>query len=79
LTYPKAQALRDLASAVPLESLVLETDSPYLPPQEKRGGRNEPSFLPRVADALAAARGISPEAVAAASTRSAERLYRRAL
>lgn len=76
LTYPKAQPLRDLAAALPLESIVLETDSPYLPPQELRGKRNEPSFLPAVAESLAKAKGISVEEAARSTTRNAERLYR---
>lgn len=75
VTYPKGEAIRVLAREVPLESLVLETDSPYLPPQKKRGTRNEPSLLPAVAQAVAEARGISMEEVARASVTNAERLY----
>jgi TatD DNase family protein len=64
-----------MVAALPLESLVLETDSPYLPPQERRGGRNEPAFLPATMEAVARIKGLSPSDVAAATTRNAERLY----
>lgn len=76
LTYPKAAALRAMIATVPLESLVLETDCPYLPPQSHRGKRNEPAHVPAVAAALAALRGVSVEEVAALTTRNARRLYR---
>lgn len=76
LTYPKAAALRDMVASVPLESLVLETDCPYLPPQSHRGKRNEPAHVPAVAAALAALRGVPVEEVAAVTTRNARRLYR---
>ncbi|MCX7598174.1 MAG: TatD family hydrolase [Armatimonadetes bacterium] len=45
VTYPKATGLREVARRVPAERLLLETDCPYLPPQSKRGRRNEPAFL----------------------------------
>jgi TatD DNase family protein len=75
VTYPKGEAVRALAAALPLESLVLETDSPYLPPQAHRGRRNEPSYLPAVAHAVAAARGLSVEEVSRATTANAHKLY----
>lgn len=75
VTYPKGEAIRALAREIPLESLVLETDSPYLPPQKKRGTRNEPSLLPAVAQSVAEARGVPVEEVARASVANAERLY----
>lgn len=53
LTFPKAQALRDAVAAVGLQAIVLETDCPYLAPVPQRGRRNEPSFLPHVASAVA--------------------------
>lgn len=53
VTYPKAQMLREIAAAVPLDRLVLETDAPYLPPQPHRGKRNEPAFLPLAAQVIA--------------------------
>lgn len=75
VTYPKGEAIRALAGELPLESLVLETDSPYLPPQDRRGKRNEPSFLPAVAEAVARVKGLPPEAVVRATTANAARLY----
>jgi TatD DNase family protein len=77
LTYPKAQSLRDMAAALPLESLVLETDSPYLPPQDRRGKRNEPSYLPSVAAALGLAKKVPVDQIVRATTENAERLYRK--
>jgi TatD DNase family protein len=75
VTYPKAESLRAVLRGLPLESLVLETDSPYLPPQARRGGRNEPSFLPAVGEAVARDRGVPTETVARATTSNAGRLY----
>jgi TatD DNase family protein len=75
LTYPNAGRLRELFAGVPLDFIVLETDSPYLPPQEKRGQRNESSFLPAVARALAALHGVSLEDVASRTAANARRLF----
>ncbi len=57
VTYPKAHRLREMAKKVPLERLLLETDAPYLPPQTRRGKRNEPAFLLETARFLADLRG----------------------
>lgn len=76
LTYPKAGALREMVAAVPLEQLVLETDSPYLPPQSHRGKRNEPAHLPVVAQALADIKRVSFDTVTSATTVNARRLFR---
>lgn len=75
ITYPKNEEARRVAAEVPLEKLVIETDSPFLPPQERRGKRNEPAFVSAAAQAIAAARGISFEQVADATTRNARRLF----
>jgi TatD DNase family protein len=75
LTYKKPGALPDVVAESPLESLVLETDSPYLPPVPHRGERNEPGYLPLVAERLAAIRGIPVEAVAEATYTSAAALF----
>ncbi|HNI56141.1 MAG TPA: TatD family hydrolase, partial [Elusimicrobiota bacterium] len=61
---------------LPLESLVLETDSPYLPPQSHRGKRNEPALLPAVVRALAELKHVAVEKIAAATAANARRLYR---
>lgn len=74
LTYPGSHGARTIAKDLPLESLVVETDSPYLPPQGLRGKRNEPANVRRAVDALASARGISAHAAASATTANAVRL-----
>ncbi len=75
VTYPKNQDARDIARELPLESLVVETDSPYLPPQHERGKRNEPANVRFALEAAAAARGTSISAMAAATTANACRLF----
>jgi TatD DNase family protein len=75
LTYKKSTVAADLAD-VPMERLVLETDAPFLPPQPRRGKRNEPSFMPFVAEKLAETKGISLDEVAQITTQNAKRLFR---
>jgi TatD DNase family protein len=75
VTYPKNEEARRIARELPLDSLVIETDSPYLPPQEFRGRRNEPAYVVAAAKAIAEARGIAFDEVAAATTANAERLF----
>lgn len=67
-TYPKAQNLRDIARAIPLESIFIETDSPYLAPQSRRGKRNEPAFVAEVARTLASVRDLPSDEFAAATS-----------
>jgi TatD DNase family protein len=76
LTYPRAESLREAARAVGLDSLVLETDAPYLPPQPHRGRRNEPAYLRNVAEALAQLLGLPMEQIARQTTANACRLFR---
>jgi TatD DNase family protein len=64
VSFPKADSLREAARVVPADRLLVETDSPYLAPVPFRGKRNEPAYVPRVLDALAAARGDEPAALA---------------
>ncbi|WP_448592043.1 TatD family hydrolase [Thermoflexus hugenholtzii] len=75
LTYPRAESLREAARAVGLDSLVLETDAPYLPPQPYRGHRNEPAYLRNVAEALAQLLGLPMEQIARQTTANACRLF----
>ena len=75
VTYERAQRLRRLVATMPLEHLLLETDSPDQPDAGWRGQRNEPARLPVVLDAIAGLRGESREAIAAATTANAERLF----
>jgi TatD DNase family protein len=61
VTYPSAEALRTAAAEVPEDRILVETDAPYLTPQEKRGQRNEPANVVATARAVAGARGVSYE------------------
>jgi TatD DNase family protein len=65
VTYPKAEELRDAARAVPADRLLVETDSPYLSPQPRRGRPNEPANVVHAAAVLAEARGVDPASLAA--------------
>jgi TatD DNase family protein len=76
LTYKNAGELPDVVRESPLESLVLETDCPYLPPVPHRGQRNEPAYLPLVAERLAELKGVLPEAVASGTSAAAAALFR---
>ena len=75
-TYPKAQNLRDVAKALPLEKILIETDSPYLAPQAYRGKRNEPAYVAEVARMLASVRDLSADEIAAATSENFRRLFR---
>src|SRR5690606_22155465 len=75
VTFKKSQALREVAKRVPLSQLLIETDTPYLAPQSKRGHPNEPSYVIETARYIAEAKGVSLEAVAAATFENAARLF----
>ena len=75
LTFKTAQDLRDVASWVPLDRLLIETDSPYLAPVPFRGKTNNPSYVPLVAQQIALLRGCSVEEVGAASSANFTRLF----
>lgn len=74
VTYPGNHEARRLAASLPLDRIVVETDSPYLPPQTHRGRRNEPMYVRAAAEAVAAARGVNLPDVAEATTANAARL-----
>jgi TatD DNase family protein len=74
VTFPRAEALRAVAAAMPEGRYLVETDAPYLAPVPYRGRRNEPAWVARVVEAVAAARGETPDAVAGASARAFEAL-----
>jgi TatD DNase family protein len=76
VTFKNARKLKEVAAGIPLENIVLETDSPYLAPVPFRGKRNSSLNLPYVAEAIAQLRGISAEEVIARTEENAERLYR---
>ena len=75
LTFKKAQDIRDVAAFVPLDRILIETDSPYLAPVPYRGKTNNPSYVPFVAQQIAQLRGIPVEAVAAATSTNFETLF----
>ncbi len=75
ITFPKAQPIRDAAAKVPLESILVETDAPFLAPVPNRGKRNEPAFVREVAAKLAEVRGISPEMAASRTTENFHRFF----
>ncbi|MFP5409476.1 MAG: TatD family hydrolase [Gammaproteobacteria bacterium] len=75
-TWPRANNLRRLAVDLPLEAIVLETDSPDISPVWIGRGRNAPGELPRIAATLAELRGLEVESVAEATTRNARELFR---
>lgn len=75
-TYPKTQNLRDVAKALPLENILIETDSPYLAPQRHRGKRNEPAYVAEVARTLASVRDLPAEEFAARTAENFRRFFR---
>lgn len=77
VTFKNAVDLRDIIATVPLERLLLETDAPFLAPVPHRGKRNEPSFITHTASMLADIKGVSDEAIAAATTENFYRLFRK--
>jgi TatD DNase family protein len=79
VTFKNARALREVAREVPLASLLVETDSPYLAPVPHRGKTNEPAFVRHVAAEIARLRELDLEAVAAATTANFFRLFRHAV
>ena len=79
VTYPKAQPLRDVATRIPLNSMLVETDAPYLAPMPNRGQRNEPGWVAQTAEYLAGVIGVSPQELAAATTGNFQALFGLAL
>ena len=75
LTFRNAEALREVARAVPLERCLIETDSPYLAPMPHRGKTNQPAWVPHVAAQLAALKQLPLETVAQATTANTEALF----
>lgn len=75
MTWPRALHLRELAATLPLESIVLETDAPDIPPEWiGRGGRNSPAQLPKIAQVLAALRQIDVDEIIAKTTQNMQQL-----
>jgi TatD DNase family protein len=75
LTFKNAQDLRDVAQFVPMNRILIETDSPYLAPVPHRGKTNNPSYVPFVAKQIAEIKGMSVEEVAEATSRNFDQLF----
>ncbi|HVO56954.1 MAG TPA: TatD family hydrolase [Dongiaceae bacterium] len=75
-TYPKAQPIRDVLKVLPLDRILIETDSPFLAPQGYRGKRNEPAYVAEVAKTLAIVRDLAAEEAAAATAENFRRFFR---
>jgi len=75
VTFKNAREVKEVAARVPLERLLIETDSPYLAPVPHRGKRNEPAYVPFVAAEIARLRGLPIETVAAATSANFFRLF----
>jgi len=74
--YPASVNMHSVIRSLPRDRLVVETDSPFLPPQSHRGKRNEPAYLPLTVELLAEIRQVSPETIAQETTKNARRLFR---
>jgi TatD DNase family protein len=75
VTFKNARALREVAAFVPIDRLLIETDSPYLAPAPHRGKTNNPSYVPHVARQIAETRGLPIEQVAEATSRNFDQLF----
>jgi TatD DNase family protein len=76
VAFPRAENIQQVARTMPLDRLLIETDSPFLAPPPHRGKRNEPAFVVEVARKVAALRGTTPEAIGAAALGNFKRLFR---
>ncbi len=76
LTFKNARKAVETAASIPLDRIVIETDCPFMAPEPYRGKRNDPGYLPRMAEKLAEIRGISVEEATRITTENAKRLYR---
>ena len=75
VTFKNARVMKEVAAAVPLEHIVIETDCPYLAPAPNRGKRNSSLYLPLVIGEIARIRGITPQEVEEATYENALRVY----
>ncbi len=78
VTFKNARELKEVARAIPLERMLIETDAPYLAPVPYRGRTNEPGFVPHVAEEIARLRGVELAEIEAATTNNFFRLFERA-
>jgi len=75
VTFPKAQQIRDSAKAVPLDRMLIETDSPFLAPVPHRGKRNEPAYVKEVARQIGELRGLSTEEIGNQTSQNFRRFF----
>lgn len=75
VTFKNAKKLKDVAAAIPIEKIVLETDCPYMAPEPYRGKRNQSSYIQYVAEKIAELKEMSPEEVIAVTEKNARDLY----
>jgi TatD DNase family protein len=75
ITYPKAYNLHETAKGINLKDMLIETDCPWLAPQKMRGKRNEPSYLPSIAQKIAELKQINIEEIANETTENAKRIF----
>jgi TatD DNase family protein len=78
ITFKNSEDLRDVARAMPLDRVLVETDAPYLAPVPMRGKRNEPAYVAHTAKVLAEVKGVTPDEIAAATTENFFRLFSKA-
>ena len=76
ITFKNAEPLRDVVRKVPLDNMLVETDSPYLTPVPHRGKRNEPAYVRFVAETVASVKGLNIEEVASVTTNNVRALFR---
>lgn len=75
VTFKKSEELREVAKMVPLDQLLIETDTPYLAPQRHRGKQNEPAYLPDTAQLIADLKGISLKELSLATSQNAKSFF----
>src|SRR5690606_5091605 len=75
VTFHNARRLQDIAKLMPLDYLLIETDCPYLAPEPYRGKRNEPAYVVKVAEMIAAVKRKSLEEIAQVTTANARRIF----
>lgn len=76
ITYPKNDYLREVAKMLPLDRIIVETDSPFLPPQGKRGQRNEPANIAETIQTIADVRGITKEELEQAVYKNTKKIFK---
>jgi TatD DNase family protein len=79
VTFKNALTIKEVAKQIPLDKMLVETDSPYLAPMPYRGKTNQPSYVKHVAEEIARLRGISLEVVSEATTNNFFRLFKHAV